>query len=78
MSDIVEALLAQVGSKPSKPDTPRKPLQTTLQFVSGKPRLAKQADHLRDRVIKTIGSCFRLHDSIVSLFRRINVVYFRK
>lgn len=77
-SELVNALLTQVGHNIPLADSPQK-VQTTLSFTRGnRVTLASQADHLRKRVLQLTGICVRLSDFAVNFFRRLNDVYYRK
>ncbi|KAI0282107.1 VRR-NUC domain-containing protein [Russula aff. rugulosa BPL654] len=56
------------GSKASRRPVARKPL----------PRVRKsQCDRLRQMVMKILGSCVRVNESVFTLLRRLNLIYFR-
>ncbi|KAI9466069.1 VRR-NUC domain-containing protein [Lactarius psammicola] len=46
--------------------------QTQLPFVK-----KSQCDRLRQMVMKVLGTCTRINDSVFALLRRLNLVYFR-
>jgi hypothetical protein len=77
-SELVNALLTQVGHETPLTNCPKK-VQTTLSFTRrNRVTLASQADHLRERVLQLTGICVRLSNFAVNFFRRLNDVYYRK